>query len=179
MDAQLWQSIADVIKVRIEVNRETAQLYLLYGALALGLLTFTFNLIKDRASFVKSKFVRIGVIGLLLGAVVFFWLSSRISGLNNKYAGILQNFSARQDTTGFKGEMHSIYVNVVPIPQDIWQPKRRLAICLLQKTTKVAKSFGILGAIFYSGSFLYLLNREARSRRASKTRNRRRTRRLT
>lgn len=147
-----WKIINEFITKQMQVNNDTAQLYVLYGAIALGLITFALPRIREDPTRPKSKWfnrlVISSIVGLLLGAAMFFWLSRSLVLVNRKYPAMLYRFAVEDnpDTKNLTKEI----MEVQPMLTEPYLPlSRDSAYTFSTYFQGLAKVFFGVGFVFY------------------------------
>ena len=81
----------ETVKTYIQLASDDSKSVLLYGTIAVGLLALSLQILLDFS--VKSKcywiFLLLGVVGLLLGSIGFFWYSRELTRMNFLYGELL------------------------------------------------------------------------------------------
>ncbi len=147
-----WQVINEFITKQIQVNSDTAQLYVLYGAIALGLITFALPRIREDSTRPKTKwFNRLviwSIVGLSLGAAMFFWLSRSLTLVNREYPAMLYRFAVEHNL-----DIKNLTKEIEEVQPMLTEPYLPLSRCWADTFStyfhRLAKGFFGVGFIFY------------------------------
>ncbi|NIR50441.1 MAG: hypothetical protein GWN55_09780 [Phycisphaerae bacterium] len=177
MDAQPdWQLIANALQMRIQVNSNIAELYVAYGAIAVGLIALTLPQLVNNSEVLSklTKWRRIvfqglfwfGLAGLLIGSAIFFWLSRYLTIVNNNYPTILHTISVTEEaltsTDTLETKMHSVETQVYPFTEifkHLKVSKQSEATNQLKGLAAVAKIADAAGVFCYGMALLIFLMR--------------------
>jgi len=153
--------LLEYIKAQTQQNTQVANLYVVYGILAVGLITFSLHHLLDiyekiRNSFVSLMypwFLMISIICLLAASGIFFWLSRSITLENQQYSNILLKSALQPDKASYiLGEIKLVGINTsffIKPSTSHTQTQRVHEHNIYRRWIKAAKWFGLVGLPLY------------------------------
>ena len=152
--------LVEYIKTQIQQNTQVANLYIVYGILAVGLITFSLpqllnvhkHICISFVSLLYRWFLVISIFCLLAASGIFFWLSRSITLMNQQYSRILFDSALETDKSNYiLREIELVGINTsLFVKSSKYTPAQRdheNNIYLFW--IKAAKWFGILGLFMY------------------------------
>lgn len=159
---QAVQIINEAVTKQMQVNSDVAQLYVLYGAIALALITFTLpqvlaGLKEQSYSKCFNVFLFGGIGFLLVAAMIFFWLSRSLTMTNNEYPGILGRFvEDDHNISWLLDSLKTVQANVTEPFCDL-SPKRAQGVAAVLRHS--AKFFGATGLLSYAIALIWYVKK--------------------